>query len=116
LAGIATGDIQRQRMYEQALVRCLDDPVQQTHITDSGLCHGWAGLYQTVWRSVQDAKDAGLAEHLPRLAARWCHRVEQGSRADRGLLDGTAGTALALQTAARNSAPISGWDACLLID
>jgi hypothetical protein len=33
-----------------------------------------------------------------------------------GFLDGAAGTALALHTAAHNVAPISGWDACLLIE
>ncbi|EYT91487.1 hypothetical protein ThrDRAFT_02822 [Frankia casuarinae] len=33
-----------------------------------------------------------------------------------GLLNGTAGTALTLHTAAHTVAPRSGWDACLLID
>jgi hypothetical protein len=116
LASIATDDTQRQQMYEQALVRCLDDPVQQAHITDSGLCHGSAGLYQTVWRSAQDAESAGLAERLPGLAARLGHRASKRPPTNHGFLEGTAGTALALHTAARNSAPISGWDACLLID
>lgn len=116
LAGIAIGDAQRQLMYEQALTRCLDDPVQQGHITDGSVCHGWAGLYQTVWRSAHDAQTAGLAEYLPGLAARLGQRASQKPATDRGFLEGTAGTALALHTAARNSAPISGWDACLLID
>ncbi|GAA3436950.1 lanthionine synthetase C family protein [Kutzneria kofuensis] len=116
LAGIAVGDAKRQLMYEQALTRCLDDPVQQGHITDGSVCHGWAGLYQTVWRSAQDAQTAGLAEHLPGLAARLGHRASQKPTTIRGFLEGTAGTALALHTAVRNSAPISGWDACLLID
>ncbi|MCZ4507859.1 lanthionine synthetase, partial [Streptomyces sp. ActVer] len=35
---------------------------------------------------------------------------------DAGLLQGDAGTALALTTAAHDAAPTSGWDACLLID
>ncbi|GAA1029139.1 MULTISPECIES: lanthionine synthetase C family protein [Amycolatopsis] len=116
LAGIAVGDAQRQLMYEQALTRCLDDPVQQGHITDGSVCHGWAGLYQTVWRSAQDSQTAGLAEHLPGLASRLGHQANQKPATNRGFLEGTAGTALALHTAARNSAPISGWDACLLID
>ncbi len=116
LAGIAMGDAQRQLMYEQALTHCLDDPVQQGHITDGSVCHGWAGLYQTVWRSAQDAEAAGLAERLPGLAARLGHRAGQELATNRGFLEGTAGTALALHTAARDSAPISGWDACLLID
>ena len=116
LASIAVGDTGRQQMYEQALVGCLDDPVQQSHIADSGLCHGWAGLYQTVWRCSQDAETAALAKHLPGLATRLAHRASRELAANRGFLDGTAGIALALHTAALNSAPISGWDACLLID
>ncbi|MFD4210523.1 lanthionine synthetase, partial [Micromonospora tulbaghiae] len=33
-----------------------------------------------------------------------------------GLINGDAGTALALTTYASQQAPISGWDACLLIN
>lgn len=116
LAGIATCDGHRQQMYEKALVRCLDDAGQQAHVTDSGLCHGWAGLYQTVRRCALDAGDVGLSEHLPGLAARLGRRASEKPETDRGFLSGTAGTALALHTALCNSAPISGWDACLLID
>ncbi|MGH3929432.1 MAG: lanthionine synthetase C family protein [Pseudonocardiaceae bacterium] len=116
LAGIASGDPCRQQMYEQALVRCLDDPEQQARITDGGLCHGWAGAYQTVWRAAHDGGTSELANHLPRLAENLDQRARSGTAAGPGLLDGTAGTALALHTAAHNVAPISGWDACLLID
>jgi len=116
LAGIATGDGYRQRMYEEALVRCLDDPAQQARITDGGLCHGWAGMYQTVWRTVHDAGTPALAAHLPRLAENLGRRAHPCTAAGPGLLDGAAGTALALHTAAHNVAPIAGWDACLLID
>lgn len=113
LASIATGDTRRQRIIERALARCLDDPAQQARITGGGLCHGWAGVFQTVWRAARDGETSGLAGHLPRLAdtlARF------GGAAGSGLLDGAAGTALALHTAARNLAPTTEWDACLLID
>lgn len=116
LAAIATGDAHRRQTYERALIRCLADPVQQARIADNGLCHGWAGLYQTVWRSAQDAEDTGLVEHLPELAARLGYHASQKPASDPGFLEGAAGTTLALYTAARDSAPISGWDACLLID
>lgn len=116
LAGIATGDAHRQQLYEQALVRCLDDPAQQARITDSGLCHGWAGVYQTVWHAAHDARTPALAAHLPRLAENLSRRAHPGTAAGPGFLDGEAGTALALHTATHNVAPISGWDACLLID
>lgn len=116
LAGIATGDAHRQQMYEDALLRCLEDPAQQSRITDGGLCHGWAGVYQTVWHAAHDAATPALAAHLPRLAANLGRRAHPGTAAGPGLLEGDAGTALALHTAAHNVAPIFGWDACLLID
>lgn len=116
LAGIATGDARRQQTYEQALVQCLDSPAQQARITDGGLCHGWAGIYQTVWRAARDGRTPKLADHLPRLAENLEHQARSGPAAGPGLLDGAAGTALALHTATHDVAPTSGWDACLLID
>ncbi len=47
LAGIATDDPQRARAYEIALDQCLADPAQTVLLTDPGLCHGLAGVYQT---------------------------------------------------------------------
>lgn len=116
LAAIATGDLQRQRAFEDALAQCLADPAQTAQLTDVSLCHGWAGVYQTVWRAVQDAATPTLAAHLPRIARCLTQRVRLGSEGSPGLLTGDAGTALALITAATDSAPTSGWDACLLID
>ncbi|MGH3692884.1 MAG: lanthionine synthetase C family protein [Pseudonocardiaceae bacterium] len=116
LASIATGDERRQQMYEETLVRCLEDPAQQARITDGGLCHGWAGVYETVWHAAHDAASSALADHLPRLAENLGRRTHPGTTAGPGFLEGDAGTALALHTAVHNVAPISGWDACLLID
>ncbi|HEX7658265.1 MAG TPA: lanthionine synthetase C family protein [Pseudonocardiaceae bacterium] len=116
LAGIATGDTAQQRSYEQALLDCLDDPTQQHRITDAGLCHGWAGLYHTVWRAAPDAHTPALTARLPHLAATLAHHASRDHTTPRGFLDGTAGTALALHAAAHHTAPISGWDACLLIN
>ncbi|QWF81080.1 lanthionine synthetase C family protein [Amycolatopsis sp. CA-230715] len=115
IAAIATGDTARQHLAEDALAACLADPGQLAHVTDTSLCHGWAGLYQTAWRAAQDALTPNIAAHLPRLAASLSHadsdEPEQGS----GLLTGTAGLALAAHTATHHTPPISGWDACLLI-
>ncbi|MBB5156087.1 lanthionine synthetase C family protein [Saccharopolyspora phatthalungensis] len=116
LAAIAISDAQRQRSYEEALIRCLDDPDQENRITDGGLCHGWAGVYQTAWRAAQDAVSPELASHLPRLAACLTCQVHLTTAARPGLLEGKAGTVLALHTAVHDVAPISGWDTCLLID
>lgn len=68
IAAIAVGDTARQNMAEHALTQCLSDPAQLTRITDGGLCHGWAGLYQTVWRAANDARTPTLGTYLPHLA------------------------------------------------
>ncbi|MDT3444483.1 lanthionine synthetase C family protein [Pseudofrankia sp. BMG5.37] len=116
LAALAIADTARQRLYEDALARCLDDPAQQNQIVDAGLCHGAAGVYQTVWRAARDAKTPALAGHLPRLAHRLTTLACRQPASRPGLLTGAAGTALALHTAAHDTPPISGWDTCLLIN
>lgn len=115
LAAIATGDTTRQHLAEHALAACLSDAGQLAAITDIGLCHGWAGLYQTVWRAAQDALTPAISHHLPHLATTLIHHTDTSDQHDPGVLTGAAGLALAAHTAARNTAPISGWDACLLI-
>ncbi|MFF3750350.1 lanthionine synthetase C family protein [Streptomyces sp. NPDC002018] len=114
LASIARHDTARQHLYEDAMARCLTDPGQLSTIADTSLCHGWAGVYQTAWRTAQDAVTPALRAALPGIAAALTRHAHPGP--DPGLLEGDAGTALALTTAAHDAAPISGWDACLLID
>ncbi|MGW6742476.1 lanthionine synthetase LanC family protein [Streptomyces sp. NPDC055025] len=114
LAAIARHDTVRQLQYEDALARCLTDPGQLSTIADTSLCHGWAGVYQTAWRAAHDAATPALRAALPGIAAALTRHAHTGP--DLGLLEGGAGTALALTTAAHDAAPISGWDACLLID
>ncbi|MCY9784957.1 lanthionine synthetase C family protein [Nocardiopsis sp. EMB25] len=117
LAAIATGDTHRQRAFEDALDRCLADPVQTARLIDAGLCHGWAGVYQTVWRAARDASTPTLAAHLLDLGHALVQQVHlKGASENPGFLEGAAGTALALMTLTTDTAPISGWDACLLID
>ncbi|MEU8621525.1 lanthionine synthetase C family protein [Streptomyces sp. NPDC048623] len=120
LAALALDDREMQRDHEQALADCLSDPAQLRQVSDSGLCHGWAGLYQTVWRAAQDAAIPALSEQLPALGTRLREHVDRGheerSPDSEGFLNGHAGTALALLTHMTNRPPVSGWDACLLID
>lgn len=113
LAAIATGDPGRQQTAEGALLGCLTEPAQLARITDRGLCHGAAGLFQTVWRAAADAATPALAAHLPHLLNALLDH--QAPVDDPGLLTGDAGLALALHTAAANAAPASAWDACLLL-
>ncbi|MFG2531778.1 lanthionine synthetase C family protein [Streptomyces sp. NPDC048516] len=114
LASIALGDARRQHLFEDAMASCLTDPAQLSRVTDGGLCHGWAGVYQTAWRAAHDAATPTLRAVLPGLAAALAQHAEPNLAP--GLLQGDAGTALALTTAAHDAAPTSGWDACLLID
>lgn len=114
LAGLTTGDTARQRTAENAMLGCLRDPSQLGRIVDSGLCHGMAGLLQTAWRMAADALTADIAAELPRLSARLLTQL-RSSPEEAELLDGQAGIALALRTAGTNTAPLTGWDACLLL-
>jgi hypothetical protein len=114
LAGIATGDTARQQLAEHALSACVSDASQLGRIVDSGLCHGWAGLFQTAWRAAADAATPLIADRLPYLVALLLRHAEP-SAVGTGFLEGDAGLALALHTAADPAPPISGWDACLLI-
>jgi hypothetical protein len=115
IAAIATGDTTRQQQAELALLACLSDPTQLGRITDIGLCHGWAGLYQTAWRAAQDALTPAIGTQLPHLAGLLVQHAETAAYNQQGLLDGAAGLALALHTAAHAMPPTSGWDSCLLI-
>lgn len=115
IAAIATGDAARQQIAEHALAACLSDTAQLSRITDNSLCHGWAGLYQTARRAVHDALTPEISHELPRLAALLNRHANAGHQDGIGFLDGVAGLALAVHTATHNTAPISGWDACLLI-
>lgn len=112
LAALATADTDRQRMAEQAFADCLADPNQLARVHDPGLCHGWAGLTQTANRAAADALTPAIAHHLPFLN----DRLDREQADTEGFLDGQAGVTLAQMTAAQGLPPVSGWDACLLIN
>lgn len=116
LAGIALQDRDMQRFYEDALYRCLTDPVQLAQVTDTSLCHGWAGTYQTAFRAAHDALGPHLHTVLKDLGKVLSAQARPGAPKGPGLLEGDAGCALALTTLASDQAPTTGWDACLLID
>ncbi|RDI35370.1 lanthionine synthetase C family protein [Lentzea flaviverrucosa] len=120
LAALATDDPQRQHAAEAALAASLTD-TQLNRITEPGLCHGIAGIFQTAYRASLDAHDPGLANRLPALTERLIRHtppvvVQNDDQMDAaGLLTGRAGVELALETARRGTPPHTGWDACLLI-
>ncbi|MEU8403843.1 lanthionine synthetase C family protein [Nonomuraea sp. NPDC048892] len=115
LAGIALHDTARQHMAEHAMAACLADPTQLGHLTEPGLCHGVAGVYQTAWHASRDALGPGITARLPGLAILLNKHDVAERYYDGSLLDGSAGLALAVHTSAYNTPPHSGWDTCLLI-
>ncbi|MCK9904429.1 lanthionine synthetase C family protein [Frankia sp. Cpl3] len=114
LAGLATGNTARQNAAEQALATCISDSARLAHLAEAGLCHGWAGLYQTVARAAADATTDTLSRHLPTLAASLLLSAPSTSGRADGLLEGETGIALVLHSVA-TGAPATGWDRCLLI-
>ncbi|WP_155547620.1 lanthionine synthetase C family protein [Amycolatopsis camponoti] len=114
LAALATGDTQRQEAAENALAASLTD-TQLDRITEPGLCHGIAGVFQTSFRACLDARSPALARRLPALAERIARHTRSLGDEANGLLTGRAGVDLALETARHSTPPHTGWDACLLI-
>ncbi|SFD64953.1 lanthionine synthetase C family protein [Streptomyces aidingensis] len=115
LAGMALDDPGRRKTAEQAMLTTLQDPDQLEMLTETGLCHGTAGLLQAAWRMATDARDPALAAELPRLTDRLTRQITHLGQRDPELLDGAAGTALALHALGTNAVPISGWDTFLLL-
>ncbi|WP_030017924.1 lanthionine synthetase C family protein [Streptomyces monomycini] len=115
LAGLALGDRTRQETAEHAMLATLQDPDQLDMLTETGLCHGTAGLLQAAWRMATDAATPALAAELPRLTDRLTQQLARLNPRDPELLDGIAGTALALHTLGTNTVPRSNWDAFLLL-
>lgn len=128
LAALATGATERQITAEKALAAALTDPDQLGATTDNGLCHGLAGLTHLAVRTAADAHPSTvgrLRAAIPGLLAAICPvdddleraatALVSGTGAGPGLLDGAAGTALALLAADTAAPPRSAWDSCLLI-
>jgi hypothetical protein len=114
LAALAIDDTDRQHAAEAAMLRCLRDPEQLDRLTDSGLCHGTAGLLQSALRMAHEARTPNLAAELPALVDRLLaelHKVSAGIE----FLDGLAGIALALHTVGAGIVLDGAWDACLLL-
>jgi hypothetical protein len=128
LAALALGDTGLQIDAENALVAALTDPDQLRATTDNGLCHGFVGLAHVTARTADDAhpSTAGrLRAAIPALLAavhppgtdpaHAATALVQGEAQGPGLLNGAAGTALALLAPSTAAPPRSAWDACLLI-
>lgn len=128
LAALVLGDSTRQVEAESALVAALTERTQLAATTDSGLCHGFAGLAHIASRTSTDAypMTAGpLQATIPALLTAVCPpgtdpttaaaALVRDEEAGPGFLNGAAGTALALLASATATPPSSAWDSCLLI-
>ncbi|MFI0721897.1 lanthionine synthetase LanC family protein [Streptomyces sp. NPDC021224] len=109
LAALALDDPARRQAAEDTVATILTDPAELARITDSTLCHGWAGLL-TLARSV--AADSPAPQRFSpiiqdlhqRLAADWEHLPKPG------FMEGRAGAQLAL-----NATDTTGWTRILLL-
>ncbi|MEU4656826.1 lanthionine synthetase C family protein [Streptomyces sp. NPDC023723] len=115
LAGMALSDDARRKTAETAMLTTLQNPTQLDALTETGLCHGTAGLLQAAWRMATDAATDDLTAELPCLADRLTRQLTHLKQHDPELLEGIAGSALALHTLGTNAAPESGWDTFLLL-
>lgn len=117
LAALAMDDRRRQRQAEDALVGCANDEHQLAQLHDATLCHGWAGLIQTIRRAAADARDDGpLTAALPHLHFRFEQELEHHGLPDGdGLLEGGAGIRLVQHRASIGRPSATRWDACLLL-
>lgn len=109
LAALALGDTARRQAAEDTVERILTDPRHLDRITDSTLCHGWAGVL-TLTRAVAADSPAPkrfalvIQELHQRLATGW----EQLPK--RGFMEGRAGAQLAL-----DGGDTTGWTSALLL-
>ncbi|WP_328853236.1 lanthionine synthetase C family protein [Micromonospora globbae] len=118
LAGLALHDKARQQQAENAMLAVLGDTTQRDRLPEIGLCHGKAGLLQSACRmattSTDPRRSAQLTAQLLGLAAELAAQLAADIHADPELMDGTAGAALALHTAATGTSA-TGWDAFLAL-
>ncbi|MFD5915421.1 lanthionine synthetase C family protein [Kitasatospora sp. NPDC058201] len=125
LAALALGDHRLRHDAESALATALVDPTALAATTDLSVCHGYAGLAHIAHRAADDAslRNAVRLRSAAALLLDTTHPTnvspdDQACRllaaAGPALLEGAAGTALALIAPATGNAPATGWDACLL--
>ncbi|MFJ1652604.1 lanthionine synthetase LanC family protein [Streptomyces sp. NPDC088337] len=109
LAALALGDPARRQTAEDTVETILADPLRLARITDSTLCHGWAGLLMLTRAVAADspvpARFTPIIQDLHRrLAADWEHLPKPG------FMEGRAGAQLAL-----NATDTTGWTRALLL-
>jgi lantibiotic biosynthesis protein len=117
LAGLVLNDYTRVRMAEHALAGCVHDRQAADQLTDASLCHGWAGVVQTLRRACHDALDPQPLHEALRIAQRSLegHLARVGPPQADGLLEGRSGVRLAQDDSPGAVGEFPQWDACLLL-
>jgi hypothetical protein len=114
LAALAVGDSRRLAFAEKVLAQCVS-PAATSLIADAGICHGTAGLDQTLFRAAADMTDPGLRALVTGYLDRRAATERPAGSDDAGFLTGDAGVSLVHDTLAAATAPSTGWDTCLLL-
>jgi hypothetical protein len=111
------GDQERMRVAEDALAGCVLDRQVACLLTDDSLCHGWAGVVQTLWRAASDALDPRPLQVALREARRGMedHLARVGPPVSAGLLEGRSGIMLVQNDLPRGAGEPPAWDACFLL-
>jgi hypothetical protein len=117
LAGLALGDQERMRVAEHALAGCVLGHQVTGLLADASLCHGWAGVVQTLRRAASDALSPQPLRTALRKARQGMedHLARAGPPASGGLIEGTSGIQLAQNDLPRTCGEPPAWDACLLL-
>ncbi len=120
LAGRDTGEPAWTQAGTDLAVQAAQRPLDQTGVTDAGLCHGTAGLghlFNRIYQLTEEHKLAKAAVFWMEQTIARCAEHTAGTRPDEpgdppwtgaGLLEGAAGIALALLAASRPVEP--AWD------
>ncbi|MEV0530077.1 lanthionine synthetase C family protein [Streptomyces sp. NPDC050439] len=117
LAALALHDEAARRLAEDTVLQAITDPRQLAHLTDTSLCHGWAGLLLTAHWIACDASTPAIRSGLPVLQSHLSARLEQHEIPENaGLLTGPAGVLLALHTLNPSRPVQPGWETCLLLN
>ncbi|MFD7906172.1 lanthionine synthetase C family protein [Kitasatospora sp. NPDC059747] len=128
LAGTTLGIEEYRAAARESVQGLLAAPLDDLGLSDSGICHGWAGLMHLL-RKFEGLGIPQLSDAVDSLAGRIISQFDpshpfgfQFSVLDPkvkvnspGFLDGAAGVALALHSYARNDIPASAWETALLL-
>ncbi|GGJ75436.1 hypothetical protein GCM10010123_01800 [Pilimelia anulata] len=116
LAGIALRDDTRQAHAKRSILDAINDPYLHGKLPEVGLCHGKAGLLTAAHRMAQDSGCPDVRAAAKKLAAHLAAQLVEEPITDPDLMDGAAGAALALHSAATPDTTTGPrWDRFLLL-